>query len=239
MNKRKFARIGALATTAVATAALIGSVVATTGAYFTDSKPGAITGNLGTVTVAISGQDINFANMLPGAAQTQTVTVQNTGTGNEDLYMAFTNEGNVWSAVNTYGRYARFVIAGKTYDNLNNNVGNGAPPNWGVAATGEPFGPCVTPTAPINYLPHVVPLATLAPGQIWTFDVTFEWSACLTSGQGATMFGESDTAPIVTAGPLNYVVAAFQAGVDPLSPLNGSGKISDLNLGTRGTYTRQ
>jgi hypothetical protein len=239
MRKSRFARFASLLAVIAVAASLIGVAVASTGAYFTSTQPGAITGNLGTVAVNISGQSINFANLMPGTPQTQTVTVQNTGTGNEDLYLAFTNEGFVWSAVNTYGRYAKFVIAGKTYDNLNNNSTNGLPPTPGVPGTGPATGPCGTPAVPINYLPHVVSLATLVPGQVWTFDITFEWSACLSSGQGATMFGESDTGTAVTAGPLTFVVAAFQPGVDPLSTFNGTGKITPLTLTTRGTYTNQ
>ena len=109
MSKRKFSRIAAVLTTLAATMALIGVAVVGTGAYFTDTKPGAITGNLGTVVVTTSGQDINFANLMPGETQTQTVTVRNDGTGNEDIYLAFKNDNRAWSAVNDLGQYGKFV----------------------------------------------------------------------------------------------------------------------------------
>jgi hypothetical protein len=103
MPKRKFARLAALLTTAVAGGALIANVVIGSGAYFTATQPGSITGNVGTVAVAISGQNINFADLLPGQVQTQTVNVENTGTGNEDMYLVFDNANYAWSAVNDLG----------------------------------------------------------------------------------------------------------------------------------------
>ena len=122
MRTRKLARYAAVATTVVATAALIGGVVATTGAYFTDSKSGgAINGNLGSVLVDASGMSINFADLLPGEVQSQTVTVSNNGTGPEDMYLSFDNTNLGWSAVNDLGQYGRFVIAGNVYDNLSNS----------------------------------------------------------------------------------------------------------------------
>ncbi len=66
MSKRKFARFGAVITTLVAAGALISTMVASTGAYFTASQSGAITGNLGTVAVSTNSLAINFANLLPG-----------------------------------------------------------------------------------------------------------------------------------------------------------------------------
>lgn len=230
MDKRRFARIGALATTAVATAALIGSVVATTGAYFTDSKPGAITGNLGTVSVAISGQNINFVNLMPGETQTQTVSVQNTGTGNEDIYIVFDNSNLAWSAVNDMGQYGKFVVNGNVYDNLNNRYAALTPGLPGTP-TGAMTGPCGTPQIGVNYLPHVIKLGTLTSGQLWSFDVSFQFNPCLSSGQGATLWGASDkNFPTIAPAPLNFVIAAFQPGVDPTSNLNGAGKIAPLAL---------
>jgi hypothetical protein len=207
---------------------LISVAVAGTGAYFTASAPGSISGNLGTVAVGISGQNINFANLLPGASQTQTVTVQNTGTGNEDMYLAFNNDNLAWSAVNDLGQYGKFTINGVVYDNLNNKYADGTP------GSGNMPGSCSSIARnAINYLPHVITLATLTPGQVWTFDITFQLNACKTDGDGAALWSSvaNDFSPLLTGPlPLNFVVAAFQPGVNPTDPFNGAGKISPLTL---------
>lgn len=212
--------------------ALLGVAVMSTGAYFTDSKPGAVTGNLGTVVVATSGTAIDFANLLPGETQTRTVTVRNDGTGAEDIYLAFDNTNSAWSAVNDLGQYGKFVIAGKTYDNLNNGYDALTPGVPGTPIAGE-FMPGYCSSVPrvgINYLPHVILLATLAPGQTWTFDVSFQFNACLTSGQGATLWGSGSFSPPIGPVPLNFEVAAFQQGVLPGDLFNGAGRIAPLVL---------
>jgi hypothetical protein len=230
LNSRRSRLIGLLGTVA-AVASLVGIAVSSTGAYFTDSKPGAIIGNLGTVAVDVSGENINFANLMPGTAQTQTVTVHNTGTDSEDIYLVFDNDNFAWSAVNDLGQYGKFVINGQTYDNLNNRY---EATNPGVPGTGTgTTGPCGTAQIPVNYLPHAIKLGTLSTNQVWTFDITFEFNACLSdpAAQGATLWGAADSNfPTIAPAPLNFVVAAFQPGVDPTSNFNGTGKIVPLSL---------
>jgi hypothetical protein len=234
MTKRKFTRTAALATTIVATAALLSGVVATTGAYFTDAKPGAVAANFGKVEVAVAGEYINFANLLPGEVQTQTVTVQNTGTGNEDIWLAFDNANLGWSMVNDLGQYGKFVIAGKTYDNLSNkyNSTTGVP---GAPIAGSFMsGSCSTVNrVPVNYLPSRILLATLTPGQVWTFDVSFNIIACKSTGGGGDLWSSvaNDFTPLITGPtPLNFKIAAFQPGVSPTDPFNGGGIIAPLVL---------
>ena len=225
-------RFLALISTAAVTAALIGVAVVGTGAYFTDSKPGAITGNLGTVAVDIAGQNIDFANLLPGVDQTQTVTVHNTGTANEDMYLAFDNTNLGWSAVNDLGAYGIFTVNGVVYDNLNNQYAAGTGPA-GVIST-NPESACYNVVRPnIAYLPHVIFLATLSPNQVWTFNVSFHFNACLTGGNGtgAALWQAADSNfPTIGPVPLNFKVAAFQEGVNPNDQMNGAGKIAPLTL---------
>ena len=85
---------------------------------------------------------------------------------------------------------------------------------------------------PVNYLPHVIKLGTLTPGQLWSFNVSFQLNPCMTGGQGATLWGAGlpDFNPVIAPAPLNYVVAAFQPGVDPNDQMNGGGKIAPLLL---------
>ena len=232
MSKRKFARTAAVATTIVATVALISSVVAGSGAYFTDTHAGSITGNLGTVAITVTGQTIDFQNLLPGVNQTSTVHVTNTGTGNEDIYLAFDNSNLAWSAVNDLGMYGIFTINGVVYDNLNN-----AYPDFtaasGVMSTSPTSGCYNIPRVAINFLPHVIKLGTLSPSQAWQFDISFHFHACMTlgNGTGAALWSAADTNfPTIGPVPLNFVVAAFQPGVDPNDQMNGSGKIAPLTL---------
>ena len=234
MPKRKFARIAAVATTVVATAALLSGIVATTGAYFTDSKPGAVAANFGNVAVAVAGENINFANLMPGEVQTQTVTVQNTGTGNQDIWLAFDNTNFGWSMVNDLGQYGKFVINGKTYDNLSNKTGNTTTGVAGAPLAQMMTGSCSTVNrVPTNYLPSRILLGTLASGQIWTFNVSFNIIACKSTGGGGDLWSSvaNDFSPLVTGPtPLNFKIAAFQPGVNPSDPFNGLGAIAPLSL---------
>ncbi len=234
MLKTKFSRFAALVAVVALLTAALGLTVTTTGAYFTDSQPGAITGNLGTVSVGISGAAINFANLLPGEVQTQTVNVQNTGTANEDIWLAFDNANFAWSAVNDLGQYGRFVVNGNVYDNLNNGYAQGTPGS-GVMSTNPASGCYNIPRNAIAYLPHTIFLATLTPSQVVSFNISFNFNPCMTGGNGtgAALWGSvaNDFSPAIPANtPLNFKVAAFQQGVNPNDQMNGAGKIANLSL---------
>src|SRR5580700_11092508 len=67
-----------------------------TGAYFSDTHTGAISGTIGSIRITPSGgtesndgsfMDLAFSNMLPGDPQTVTVNYQNTGANTEDVYV--------------------------------------------------------------------------------------------------------------------------------------------------------
>ncbi len=86
-----------------------------------------------------------------------TVNVQNTGTGNEDIYLVFDNTNVGWSAVNDLGQYGKFTIDGTIYDNLNNSVRAGHRPA-SRAGHLRPT-PCERllqrpASSAINFLPH-------------------------------------------------------------------------------------
>lgn len=108
-------RAGAIAVTLTA-ATVLGTVgFATSGAYFSDTKSGAINGTIGSVRVTTTGgtgtDGMNFAfdNMLPGEPQTATVDYQNTGTGKEDIYLTFPNL-TALSAINDLGHYGEVTV---------------------------------------------------------------------------------------------------------------------------------
>jgi hypothetical protein len=227
-------RLLALISTAAITAALVSIAVIGTGAYFTDSNGGQISGNLGTVAVTTSGGtgtdglDFSFDGLLPGEEKIANVHVQNTGTGSEDIYLAFDNTHGAWSAFNTLGAYGTFTIDGVIYDNLNNQYAWGTDSSGQVIST-DPASACynVPRPAQIKFLPHTIDLGTLGPTASKDFTIGFHFHACMTSGQGAPF------------GPLEFDVAAFQVGVDPSDQFNGAGRISPLDLSAFAPYTYQ
>jgi len=124
-------------------ALLVGSLVAAggmaavasgaTGAYFSDTHSGTLTGTIGTIKVTPSGGndnsgstsnlDFQFANMLPGDPQTATIGFQNTGANNEDVWIVF-NNATALSALNNLGTYGEVhLVADGThlFDSANLN----------------------------------------------------------------------------------------------------------------------
>lgn len=240
MFKRRLPRLPALLGTAAVAASLIGVAVVGTGAYYTDSHGGQISGNNGSVAITVDGtgtgpedMDFDFSGILPGApGKTATITVTNTGSAPEDLYLAFNNDNNMWSAVNDLGQYGKFIINTKTYDNLNNTY---TAANSGVSMPGSGVmgGSCAgVPRVAINYLPHVISLGTLAVGEVWSFDINFQYIACMTDHEGEAIFNsaEAGIGAGIAPAPLKFAVAAFQQGVNPNDPFNGTGRIAPLTL---------
>ena len=88
----------------------------TTGAYFSQSKDGGITGTVGSVKLDTSGGsganglDFTFTNLMPGVAQSATVNFQNKGTGHQDFYLVFPN-ATALSALNSLGSFGEVSIA--------------------------------------------------------------------------------------------------------------------------------
>lgn len=96
--------------------ALIALAIGVSGAYFSDSKSGAITGTNGSIKVMGSGGsgennlDIAFMNLLPGVPQSVTANYQNTGESPQDVWLVFSNK-TALSALNSLGTYGEAHIA--------------------------------------------------------------------------------------------------------------------------------
>jgi hypothetical protein len=98
----------------VATLALLGGTVwiaaGTTGAYFTDTHDGTITGSIGSIRVTPSkadgttGMKLSFDKLLPGDLQTVRVNYKNTGNSPEDVWIVFPN-ATALSALNSMGHW--------------------------------------------------------------------------------------------------------------------------------------
>jgi hypothetical protein len=113
-RSRKFLTAGAVGVAAVALIAASSSV---TGAWFTDSAPGSVTGTLGEVHVHTTTTTFQWTNMMPAEPQTATVAFQNTGTGNQDFWLVFKNVPAL-HAFNNLGTYGEVHIV----DGNNNHL---------------------------------------------------------------------------------------------------------------------
>jgi hypothetical protein len=147
----------------------------------------------------------------------------------------------MWSAVNNLGQYGKFTVGGYVYDNLRNAYAALTPGVPGTPTGGFMSGSCSTVArVGANYLPHAIKIATLPASGSISFPITFEYNACMTDHQSEAIFNAAGndiggTHPTITPGPLVFNVAAFQDGVDPTSPFNGSAAILPLDLSGYGT----
>ncbi len=100
MNKGKIARlvgfVGALGISAV----LVSTAVTGTGAYFTDSHSGNLTGTAGSLKIDTDGTSVNFTGLNPGEDKSQTITYTVTGgsTTNADIWLVFAANSAAYGA---------------------------------------------------------------------------------------------------------------------------------------------
>ena len=101
----------------------------TSGAFFSDTHNGSITGTVGNVHVVVSGgsgsDSTNFAfnNLLPGEPQTAALSYYNSGSSSEDIWVVFPN-ATALSALNTLGTYGEVHISNSgtpVFDSANLN----------------------------------------------------------------------------------------------------------------------
>lgn len=101
-----------LLTTLALSAMLFAIASAGTGAYYSDSKAGALAGDLGSIKVTTSGgaigvdDGLNFSwdNILPGEKYTASANFQNTGDNVQDVWLVF-DKATALSAFNSMGTY--------------------------------------------------------------------------------------------------------------------------------------
>lgn len=116
MNKNRKKMIVGAGGVAVALSLAL-AALGPTGAYFSDTAQGKMTGSLGSIKVTGSGGvgaenlDLNFTNLLPGAPlQTKTVGYENTGLSNQDVWVVF-NDAAALHALNDLGRFGAFNVS--------------------------------------------------------------------------------------------------------------------------------
>ena len=211
MMKSKTARFGAFLATLGMSAGLVGTAVHSTGAYFSDTKAGAITGTLGSIKVTTYGGAVdgsgnrNFAfdNLLPGEPQTATLQYQNTGRNAEDVYVVF-NDSTALHALNQLGRYGEAHVSSNGTEifgsaNLNDNTTSCVP------GTGTPA---------CNALPSKLKLADNLPAGSAAQSMAFSFGyAGAPYSIGNTFNVDGVTGP--TALNLPYQIVAVQHGQLP------------------------
>jgi hypothetical protein len=197
-------------------------VVATggTGAYFSDSHSGTISGTIGSIRVTPSGGggannlDFAFTNLLPGEPQSATGQYTNTGANAEDVYIAFNNP-TALSALNNLGTYGEVHVTANGNDlfdsaNLNDN-----------STTCGPFSP-----SGCWPLPSELRLAqNVAPGGTGNFTFTFNYASKLKTQPPAGTTANWNTYPVNgqftvnssdgSGSGLPYEIVATQPGQTP------------------------
>jgi hypothetical protein len=220
----------------VGTAALLGGTAfiasGSTGAYFSDTHTGAITGTIGSIRITPSGgtasadgslMDLAFNDLLPGTPQTVTVNYQNTGTSPEDVYLVFPN-ATALSALNSLGNYGTVHVSsvgtgavGDIFDSQNLNDDSVHCP-VGSTSTAHQY-PCeplptqllvasnVSPSAggAVSFsFQYASALSTQAP-----VGTTANWNTYPVAGQITTNSGDG------SGNGLPYQVVATQHGITP------------------------
>ena len=109
----------------------------TTGAYFSESTDGGITGTVGAVHLSVPNSTFAWTNMMPGVADSAKVDFTNVGTGHQDFYLVFPN-ATALSALNDLGEFGEVHIAINGQEqfaskNLNDRYACGTAGNAGVA----------------------------------------------------------------------------------------------------------
>jgi hypothetical protein len=189
-----------------------------TGAFFSDTEHGTISGTIGSIKVSTyggsgtDGADIAFTNMLPGVPQTVTVDYQNTGANAEDVYIVFPN-ATALSALNNLGHYGQGHLSANgqpLFDSINMKDSLGSC---------GPFHPDNDGCWPLQS--QYLAASNVAPGATGSISFTFNYWSKLT-GNGPGVFntypvpGQTTTIAADGSGSgLPYEVVATQPGVTP------------------------
>ncbi|HET7386940.1 MAG TPA: hypothetical protein VFJ19_09795 [Nocardioidaceae bacterium] len=121
MNKSKAARVAGFVGALGASASLVGYAATSTGAYFTDSEPGSLSGQTGNLQINAQHTNLKFSDLVPGDYVDKTITYRTNSSTPEDIwlyfpettaYEAFTGaKGNSRYSSGGMGRYGHFAVA--------------------------------------------------------------------------------------------------------------------------------
>ena len=207
-RKQKALRISAFLGTVGVSATLIAAGVGATGAYFSDTKAGTISGTLGSIKVSTGHTQISFSNMLPGELQTVSDGYTNTGRNAEDVWIVFnTDAAHALNDLGTYGE-AHFASNGtEIFASQNLNDHPSCPPGSSDAT----HPPCAA-------LPTQIKLAdNLAPGASGDWSFGFKYASKLSSAFNLDTAGPWNPSSVngTIGSGLPYQIVATQHGISP------------------------
>ena len=223
MSKKQFFKVTGFIGTLAAGTALVASAATGTGAYFTDSVSGTMSGTMGSISIrsgdgggANAATTIRFTKMLPGETGTKTVAFTNNGQNPQDVWVVFPQSAlgdfnhdtphkgtDEPSGINDFGTYATIQIkSGSSTVFYSNNLNDD--PNSCPDGTADP----VIKRA-CHALPTMVKLAdNLAPRASGDMEFAFTPDA---------KFQDNQTLPVLS---LPYKLVATQHGISPDSALS-------------------
>lgn len=198
-----------------------------TGAYFSDTAQGQVSGTVGSIKVAGAdgtGADslgLTFTNLLPGSPQTVTSRYTNTGLNNQDVWVVFNNP-EALHALNDLGTYGEFHLAANgnaLLDSTNLNDGKS-----NLAVTGNTCGPFGAGAGLCNpLLPSYKLASDMAPGVTGNVSFTFAYagkSVHQSEAGGGTwnafpVAQKNGADPTIAGYGLPYQIVATQVGQQP------------------------
>lgn len=197
-------KIGA-GVTALALAGTLAVVASgTTGAYFSDTKSGGITGTVGSIHVSVSGQssdgvngngiNLTYSNLMPGAVQTVTFDFQNTGPVAQDVFMTFPNVPAL-HALNNLGTYGEVHVASSgtpLFDSANLNDGRTRADGTNSCGALTPAGCWPLPTS-------LKVASSVAPGASGVVTFSFGYASKLGNGSNGGTGGVWNSYPVLDA----------------------------------------
>jgi hypothetical protein len=233
MKSRTATRVLALSVTTVAALGLAATASGVTGAYFSDTKAGTISGTIGSVRIDTYGgtgdDDLNLAfnNLMPGEPKNVTFGYTSQGTGPQDLWLTFPNVPAL-HALNNLGRFGALTVTDSSSGAVfySANLQDGRTRVDGTNSCGT-FAPGGTPTNCWPLPPKLLVRSNLAPGASGSVTITFQYSSALTgtggpaawNGYPANRFPGGEAFGADADGPagsgLPYRVVATQAGQTP------------------------
>jgi hypothetical protein len=129
MQKAKAIRLAGFVGALGASAVLVGAAVQGTGAYFSDSHDGTITGSSGHLTVSTSSTTLDYSGLIPDEDQSKTITyTPDGGSPNEDVWMTFDATSQAYGKFTgtnhvNYGGYTEGGLGGYGHFKIVSNQG--------------------------------------------------------------------------------------------------------------------
>jgi len=220
MKSRTPKRLLALGLTAAAAVGLAATASGITGAYFSDTKSGQITGTVGAVKIVTwggtggDGLNLNFTNLMPGEPQHVTINYTSQGTGPQDLYLTFPDVASL-HALNNMGSFGEVTVTDSASGQVfhSTNLNDNRPDATGTCGPFSPAGCWPLPT-------QLLVRTNLAPGASGQVAFTFSYPAKKKGGQGLAWnpypsVGALPSDSVTSGDGLPFNVVATQVGQTP------------------------